>query len=63
MRREKDVTLVYDLLLRLERRVHLDELLAMIRLPRWRILVALRSRPDLFVELAGQSWQASSRNS
>ncbi len=42
-----------------ERPAHLDEIVAVAGLPRWRLFVLLRSRPDLFVELHGQRWRAA----
>lgn len=42
-----------------ERPTHLDEIVAVAGLPRWRLFVLLRSRPDLFVELQGQRWKAA----
>ena len=58
MTREEDVQVIHAWLLRLERRANLQELIDALALPRWRTLLALRSRPDLFQELAGQSWLA-----
>jgi len=56
--RQQDVETVHAWLLRIERRANVEEVVATLCLPRWRVLLALRSRPDLFLELAGQSWQA-----
>lgn len=47
---------VHAWLLRIDRRAHLDEVIATFGLPRWRALLWLRSRPDLFSETLGQTW-------
>ena len=47
---------VHAWLVRIERRAHLEEIVATFELPRWRALLWLRSRPDLFQEAMGQAW-------
>ena len=47
---------VHAWLLRIDRPAHLDEVIATFALPRWRALLWLRSRADLFRETLGQTW-------
>lgn len=55
---ETDVDAIWLLLVRLDRPVHVDELVALAALPRWRVLLALRSHPDRVEELTGSRWRA-----
>lgn len=49
---------VHAWLLRIDRSAHVEEVIATFDQPRWRILLWLRSRPDLFREVLGQTWFA-----
>ena len=55
---ETDVDAIWLLLVRLDRPVQLDELVSLAALPRWRVLLALRSHPDRVEELTGSRWRA-----
>lgn len=55
---EADRAAVYALLVRLDRPAHLDEVVQLLALPRWRALLALRSQPERVAELMGARWRA-----
>ena len=55
---EADRAAVYALLVRLDRPAHLDEVVQLLALPRWRVLLALRSQPERVAELMGARWRA-----
>lgn len=55
---EADRAAAYALLVRLDRPAHLDEVLRALGLPRWRVLLALRSQPERVQELVGARWSA-----
>ncbi len=54
-----DALAAWRWLRRIERAVHLDDLVAQLALPRWRVLLALRSHPEAFTESAGLRWCAT----
>lgn len=54
-----DALAAWQWLRRIERAVHLDDLVAQLALPRWRVLLALRSHPEAFAESAGLRWCAT----
>jgi hypothetical protein len=54
-----DVDAIWLLLVRLDRPVPIDELVELVSLPRWRVLLALRSHPDRVEELTGSRWRAT----
>jgi hypothetical protein len=55
---EADRAAVYALLVRLDRPAHIDEVVQLLALPRWRVLLALRSQPERVAELMGARWRA-----
>lgn len=54
-----DALAAWRWLRRIERPAHVDELIAQLALPRWRVLLALRSHPEAFTEAAGLRWCAT----
>ncbi len=55
---EADRAAAYALLDRLDRPAHIEEIVQLLALPRWRVLLALRSQPERVAELMGARWRA-----
>ena len=56
---EADRAAVYAMLVRLDRPAHLDEVVQLLALPRWRVLLALRAQPERLEELTASRWRAT----
>lgn len=54
-----DRATIWSLVSRLEDPIHVDDLVRLAALPRWRVLLALRAQPERLEELTASRWRAT----